>query len=243
MKFTSLSALRFLQLSKKNRYFSWISTLSIAGITIGVAIMIVVLSVIDGFEAELRERYLAANAHLLMFKFPKGIQHKSEIRKEIETRFSNVITGVSPFVQSETMCRKDSSVQAILVKGIHPNLRRSVQHIKKLITPQTALEQIQHEIDSYDSIINTPNIPGVILGVGLLKKLETKIGDTISMISPGKHDEQKIFTVILLTTRSMYQLIQRMVSYLIPILLRLIRTELTTLLHPYIFQRKNRNSL
>jgi ABC-type transport system, involved in lipoprotein release, permease component len=66
MKFTSIVAARFLTIKRNNLFFSWIASLSILGVGIGVAVLILVLSVFNGFENELRERYLAANAHILM---------------------------------------------------------------------------------------------------------------------------------------------------------------------------------
>ena len=97
---------------------SWITFLSIAGITIGVAAMIVVLSVINGFESELRKRFLAANAHILAFQFPSGLNNVDAMMKTISDDFGPELTGMSPFVHSETMATKDSLMHNILIKGI-----------------------------------------------------------------------------------------------------------------------------
>ena len=95
MPFSTLVATRFLKASRENRFFSWISTLSILGIGIGIATMIVVLSVIDGFETELRERFLAANAHILAYRFPNGLDKHDLWAKNIQLNFSDEITGIS----------------------------------------------------------------------------------------------------------------------------------------------------
>ena len=72
MAVTTFIARRYMQAGRNNRFFSWISFLTIAGVAIGVAAMIVVWSVINGFETELRKRFLAANAHVMAYKFPYG---------------------------------------------------------------------------------------------------------------------------------------------------------------------------
>jgi len=83
MSVSTFIALRYLSSGRKNHFFSWIAILSILGIAIGVATMIVVLSVINGFETELRNRFLNANAHILAYRYPDGLPNPYKWSKMI----------------------------------------------------------------------------------------------------------------------------------------------------------------
>src|SRR6476646_6645931 len=95
---TTFLARRYMQAGRNNRFFSWISVLTIAGVAIGCAAMIVVWSVINGFEQELRKRFLAANAHIMAYRFPHGMTNHEQWTKNIEKDFGKDIRGVSPFI-------------------------------------------------------------------------------------------------------------------------------------------------
>jgi len=186
--FSSKIALRLLISNRKDRFFSFISLLSVLGITIGVAAMIVVLSVIDGFETELRNRFLAANAHALIYRFPAGLTDPEKWQKDVETKFGTQITGVSPFIHMETMARSNGVMNQALIKGISPALRSKVQELKPFIFPPTALESLQKEITQPELLDDSQYVSPVIIGVGLIKTLGLKIGDYVEILSPTSDD-------------------------------------------------------
>lgn len=186
--FSNLLALRLLITNRKNRFFSFISLLSVLGITIGVAAMIVVLSVIDGFETELRNRFLAANAHALLYRFPAGLSEPERWQEDVTAKFRDVVTGVSPFIHVETMARSQGVMNQALVKGISPDLRAKVQDLNNFVRPNSALELLQKEISSPDVTETIDYLPPVILGVGLIKTLGLKVGDTVEIVSPTSDD-------------------------------------------------------
>lgn len=184
--------------SRENRFFSWIAILSIAGIAIGVAAMVVVLSVINGFESELRQRFLAANAHVLAYRFPAGMEAPDRWAEIIQKDFGGDIQGLSQFVHSETMARKGSLMQAIMIRGIVPELREKVQSLATITDPPAALELLQIEINDRKAGKPVPELPSVIVGRGLLRLLDAKIGDNIDLISPDPQNlgEQRPFRVV-----------------------------------------------
>src|SRR5690606_29435384 len=159
MGVTTFVARRYMQAGRGDRFFSWISILTIAGVTIGVAAMIVVWSVINGFENELRKRFLAANAHIMAYKFPHGMSNYEKWASDIEKDFGPRIRGVSPFIHHETMARKDSLMHAVLIRGIDPKLRDSVQSLAFITTPKEALGVLQQEIIDRDAGRRAPEIP------------------------------------------------------------------------------------
>lgn len=186
--FTSLVSLRYLKISKRDLFFSWISLLSITGVSIGVAAMIVVLSVINGFEEELRNRFLAANAHVLAYRFPSGIDNFDIWANRISKDFNDEVKGVSPFVHYETMAKIQTTIHSIMIRGIVPDQRRQVQSLDGLIEPTTALDVLQRKAQQ--------TVPPIILGKGLLALLGGKVGDQVQLISPQQLTGHKLFEVI-----------------------------------------------
>lgn len=184
-------ALRLLKAGRRERFFSWISTLSICGIAIGVAALISVLSVIDGFESQLRERFLAANAHILIYRYPAGLSNWHKWQEDILSHFGSQLSGVSPFVHFDTMARHNSLIHGMTVRGIDPAARENVQPLKQIIYPPDALQKIADEVrlrrEQPEAIIHTP---AIVIGKGFASLLEAKVGDTIELVWPDLPDSQ-----------------------------------------------------
>lgn len=198
MAVTTFVARRYMQAGRNNRFFSWISFLTIAGVTIGVAAMIVVWSIINGFETELRKRFLAANAHIMAYKFPHGLSNYDKWASDIEKDFGAQVRGISPFIHHETMARKDTLMHAVLIRGIDPKLRDKVQSLSFITSPKEALGVLQQEIIDRDAGRAAPEIPSVILGTGLMNLLGAKVGDIVELVQPETQNisDMKKFRVI-----------------------------------------------
>jgi len=177
-----------MQTGGSNRFFSWISFLTVTGVAIGVAAMIVVWSVINGFEAELRKRFLVANSHVMAYRFPSGLVDYKSWEQTIRKDFGDKITGASPFVHYETLARKTSLLHATLIRGTNPREREDVQSLASVVTPSDALAVIQAEITAAQDGELPPEIPSVILGTGLLSLLDLKIGETVEFVEPDRTD-------------------------------------------------------
>ncbi len=190
-----LIAARYLLATRSSRFLTWMTVLSISGISIGIAAMIVVLSVIDGFEIELRNRFLAANAHILAFQFPSGIDSGDDWSKVIEKDFGPELTGISPFVHSETMATKDGLMHSILIRGIHPILRKKAQDLTPWVEPKSALDELTKSFEHPDQY---PSPKPIIIGVGLLSLLQSKVGESIKLVTPDSKSlgEMREFRVV-----------------------------------------------
>jgi lipoprotein-releasing system permease protein len=184
MRISTLLATRYLRSHRHNRFFSWITILSIAGIAIGVAAMIVVLSIFNGYEEELRSRFLAANAHIFAYRFPAGLTSPKKWEQRIKADFPDQLTGTAPFVYYETMARRGSLMQSVMVRGIIPSAREQVQSLKKIIRPLSALDTLEQEVSSATNGARSPSRAAVIVGSGLLAILGAKVGETIDLVSP-----------------------------------------------------------
>lgn len=198
MSVSTFLARRYMQAGRDNRFFSWISVLTISGVAIGVAAMIVVWSVINGFETELRRRFLAANAHVMAYRFPHGLSNPDQWAKTIETDFRSAVRGISPFVHYETMARRESILHSVLIRGIVPKAREKVQSLNIITRPSEALDILQKECDDAAEGKSAPEIPSVIVGTGLLSLLDAKVGDTFDLVEPDNQNlaDMKKFKII-----------------------------------------------
>lgn len=191
-------ATRYLSSNRENRFFSWITVLSVTGLAIGVAALIVVLSVINGFESELRKRFLHANAHIMAYRYPAGMSDPERWSEVIKKDFPHQVQGISPFIHYETMAKKNSLMRGVLVRGIAPRQRESVQSLEGLIQPFSALDVLQREIDEVVAGKAIPEVPAIIIGSGLRSILSVDVGDEIKLITPtgNNFSEAKSFKVV-----------------------------------------------
>ena len=166
--------------------------LSITGIALSVGVLIVVLSVINGFETELRDRFLSANAHVLAYRYPNGLRNVERWEEKLRQDFGSEITGVSPFIHYETMIKKGPLMHSVLVRGFEPYRRETVQSIVKSVEPQTALKSLQKQHDDMRQSKTLPAVPEIILGAGVLSIIDAKVGDLISLISPRSSDNNRV---------------------------------------------------
>lgn len=200
MRFSRIIAFRYLHASRENRYFSWITILSLLGLAIGVAALIVVLSVINGFEYELRNRFLQANAHIMAYRYPAGMVNPEKWGQLImkDKDLKDDVQGTSPFIHYETMAKNEAILQGVLVRGIDPIQREKVQSIANLIDPPGAMDLLQKEIEDKKAGKPEPELPAIIIGSGLLENLKTKIGGSIHLISPSENNfsDMKRFKIV-----------------------------------------------
>lgn len=198
MSFSRTIAFRYLQSSRENRFFSWITLLALLGLAIGVAALIVVLSVINGFEFELRNRFLQANAHIMAYRYPAGLENVERWTSTIHKDFPKDVKGVSPFINYETMIRHEGIMHGVLIRGIAPRERDNVQSIRDIVAPKGALDLIQAEIDNAKKGKPEPEIPGVILGSGLMGIMNVKVGDVIFLLAPteSRFSDSKRFKIV-----------------------------------------------
>jgi lipoprotein-releasing system permease protein len=181
MTVAPLIAKRYLIATRGSRFLTWMTGLSIAGISIGIAAMIVVLAVINGFETQLRERFLAANAHILAFQFPAGVDDIDTWSKQITEDFGSDIKGISPFVHSETMATKDGLMHNILIRGIDPIKRKEAQDLTPLVRPPSAMNELNRSFQKPETY---PAPKPIIIGSGLLSILQVEVGGIIKLVAP-----------------------------------------------------------
>ena len=154
----------------RDKFISFISGLSMAGIGLGVAALIVVLSVMNGFQKEVRDRMLSVIAHIEVIAPQQGFDDPDAIRKSIEQANSQVI-GVAPFVSGESMLAHGDLLRPAIVRGIDPELEPTVSDFKEVISGSLANLQAGEF--------------RVILGLELAKQIGVTVGDRITLIAPS----------------------------------------------------------
>ena len=194
---------RYLRAKQKETFISLITVLSIAGVTVGVMALIVVIAVMAGFESDLKERILGVESHIVLMRHDGSFSEYEKISKQI-----NKLQGVeasTPFIYSQIMLRSSTGVSGAVLRGIEPESAGSVIKILKHSVLQN-LKQIQQEGDS------KAFASGIILGRELAKNLGVLKGDPVhlissrGMISPIGHlPAMKRFEVVGLFESGMYE--------------------------------------
>ena len=165
--------LRYLKAKRKQTFISIITVISIAGVMVGVMALIVVLSVMSGFEKTLKEKIIGTQAHLVVQRtLQDGIENYDEVAKKVEE--VKGVVSAAPFIFSQVMLSTDANVSGVVVKGIDPAREGNVTELLAYLT-NGRLQDLQTTQD---------NLSGIILGIELAKHLGVSVKDTLQMISP-----------------------------------------------------------
>ena len=116
--------LRYTRARRRNNYISFISMISVLGIVIGVWALITVLSVMNGFEKELRERILTVASHVTVTGRDGNLKEWLRLAERLAE--SNEVTGSAPFIFAQAMLAKGNATTGVLIRGIVPDQEKSV---------------------------------------------------------------------------------------------------------------------
>ena len=164
-------ALRYLRSRNKNRFISFISLTSVLGITIAVAVLIVVLSVMNGFEYEVRNRILKVVSHGAITGWNGRLDDWQLVADIAQTHPDTA--AVAPFVSGQGMLVGAADIRGVEIRGVHPATELRTSGLGELVAEGT-LETLQ--AGEYRMVI----------GSALAELLEVEVGDSlILMISQG----------------------------------------------------------
>lgn len=173
LPFELFISLRYLRAKRRQALISLTALISIMGVSLGVMALIVVLSVMSGFEQEIRSRILGVNAHIFIFNFKGNIGHYHKIVEELKK--VKGITGVNPVIYTQVILNTGKRVSGAVLRGIDVNACTSLEallHYGRLKKLESTKE------------INGSHFPSIIIGKELARNLGIWIGDTVSVISP-----------------------------------------------------------
>lgn len=180
MRFELFVALRYLFARRKQSFISVISVTSILGVALGVASLIVVLGVMNGFTTDLRDKILGANAHgIVMSADRTGLTDAPQLIARI--RGIEGVRGATPFIYSEVMLSTAHGVKGLVLRGIDPQSAPSVLGILGNMTRGAVADLAPRA-----SPEGTPSgPPGMIIGDELAQRLGVVVGSRVNLLSPA----------------------------------------------------------
>ncbi len=156
---------------RRNGFISFISGVSMLGISLGVAALIIVLSVMNGFQKEVLDRMLSIISHIEIIDsrgqaLPDWKATIAEARKNPE------VIGAAPFIAQQALIARGDDMHGAVVRGISPNDEATVTDVAARLK-DTVLAKL------------TPGGWGIVLGIELARQLAVREGDKITIVAPG----------------------------------------------------------
>ena len=156
--------------TRRNGFISFISGVSMLGIALGVAALIIVLSVMNGFQKEVRDRMLGVVSHIEIYG--PGGGPLADVNKTIEeARRNPQVLGAAPFIAAQSLLARGEDMRGAIVRGIDPALEPEVTEVA------ANMKQVLAKLQ--------PGQFGIVLGSELARNLGVREGDPVTMIAPG----------------------------------------------------------
>ncbi|MBK7000708.1 MAG: lipoprotein-releasing ABC transporter permease subunit [Rhodoferax sp.] len=160
--------------TRRNGFISFISAVSVLGITLGVAALIIVLSVMNGFQTEVRDRMLGVVSHIEIYAMDG--QALPDVNLTLrQAQAHPQVVGAAPFIATQALLARGDSMKGVMVRGIDPTREHAVTDLlaSAQATPLAQLEQL------------TPGGFGVVLGSELAHALGVRSGDRVTLVAPS----------------------------------------------------------
>ena len=181
MSYEFLISLRYLRARRKQVFVSVITFISIGGILLGVAALIIVLAVMNGFESELRNKILGINSHIVLTEYGGPMQNPDAVIKEVE-QVKGVIAA-TPFIYSQAMLKRSGDITGVVLRGLDPKTATKVIDLGKMeagslssLTPEGRA--------ALNTGKNLEGLPGLIVGKEMAKNLGISLFDTVEILTP-----------------------------------------------------------
>ncbi|MBQ0936330.1 lipoprotein-releasing ABC transporter permease subunit [Ideonella paludis] len=157
---------------RRNGFISFISLISVVGIALGVAALIIVLSVMNGFQTVVRDRMLAAIPHIEVYESSgTGLADWQALAREAQQE--PLVKAAAPFVSSPSLLARGEAMPGVLVRGVLPEAEQHITDLAAKMKADGVLDQLQ------------PGAWRIVIGVDLARALDVKVGETVNVITPG----------------------------------------------------------
>jgi len=197
LPFELFVGMRYTRAKRRNHFISFISFTSMVGIGLGVAALIVVLSVMNGFQEELRSRILGVASHLQITGANNLLSDWSKISSKVQT--TKHVSGTAPYIMAQGMLSNGQAVQGAIVRGVLPSDEGKVSDLSQQMRAGQLTDLKAGEF-------------GIVLGAELAQSLGVILGDKIVLMAPqgqftptGVVPRIKQFTVVGLFQIGMYE--------------------------------------
>ena len=173
MSFEFFIAGKYLKAKRKEGFISLITFLSVAGVTVGVMALVIVIAVMSGAETDFRKRILGLEPHILVMNYSGKFDKYAHILDDLKQH--KRINGSSPILFEQAMIRSSHSFSGVMVRGIEPESGFS---LIKGFGPDQLKQSLKKQPQSMD-------LPGIILGRELANSVGVMKGDKIILMSPS----------------------------------------------------------
>jgi lipoprotein-releasing system permease protein len=173
MRYEVYISLRYLKAKRKQIFISVISILSMAGVGLGVMALVVVLSVMSGFEDDLKTKILGTNAHLVILQHGSPMRDYGEVARKVEE--IKGVVAATPFIFTQAMITSETNVHGIILRGIDPNTAGRVINIENTLK-KGSLGGLKEE--------GSIGPPGILIGKELAQTLGIMLNDSVVVVSP-----------------------------------------------------------
>ncbi|HET8881356.1 MAG TPA: lipoprotein-releasing ABC transporter permease subunit [Solimonas sp.] len=163
------AGLRYTRAKRRNHFISFISAASMLGIAIGVTALITVLSVMNGFERELRTRILGMASHATIAAYRGGLEDWQGVAKLAAT--NKAIEGLAPYIEGEGMVKVGADLSGTMLRGVLPEEEEKVSDIAAHM-----------KAGRFDSL--TAGSYNIVIGSELAESLGVTIGDKLDLMVP-----------------------------------------------------------
>lgn len=191
---------KYLKAKRKQRFISVITLISILGVMMGVMALIVVLSVMNGFRADLMSKILGVNSHLLVLSLGGPFNDYRKVMEKVD-RVGGVVAS-TPFIYTQVMVNNAGKVSGAILRGVDPESAGTVVRFKSMIK-DGSISSLGESLDG---------IPAIIIGNELSKQIGAYPGSVITVISPegrltplGRAPNTRMFKVSATFDSGMYE--------------------------------------
>jgi len=189
--------LRYTRARRRNHFVSFISVISILGISVGVWALITVLSVMNGFERELRDRILSVASHVTVSASHGWLRDWETLEATIKKHED--VAAAAPYILGQGLLTRGDAVTGVLLRGVMPEQERGVSTVMNYV-----------ESGRWSSLV--PGAWQIVLGSQLARSLGAGVGDRVTLIAPkgritpaGLLPRMKRFTVAAIFEMDMYE--------------------------------------
>ena len=173
MSYEFFIGLRYLRAKRKQTFISVNTFISVAGVFLGVAALIIVLSVMNGFEIELRDKILGINSHIVLMEYSGGMKNHERVMKELES--IDGIMASTPFIYGQAMLNNEGRATGAVLRGMSTETSADVISLGKII---------EGDIGYLSGRGNDTGLPGVVIGKELAQSLGLLLFDSVEILLP-----------------------------------------------------------
>ncbi len=200
MYFETFLGMRYLKAKRKQAYISLITLISVVGVMVGVTALIVVLSVMNGFRADLMSKIMGVKAHMVVSNYAGAFNNYDKILEDVRT--VDGVIAATPAIYSQVMISYSGTVSGAYLRGLDAASAGKVIDIEPMITQ-----------GSLSSLDNThEDLPSIIVGGELARLMGIQSGDVVSLMSPqgkltplGRVPNSRDYRVTALFNSGMYE--------------------------------------